>query len=743
MVANMFAEELIRDLPKGLIQWYPFSKGKDALVVSEEMQKGEVFQEVLFEMGLQVDICSVMNLTDRLYDFVVVDSTIEQQKDMVLALTKIRERCKKDARILLAVNNRWGYRYFCGDRDPYTGRNIDSLDNYRRVYSKKEDAFYGRMYDKAQLRGILEEAGFMNKQFYAVYSELMNPTHLFAEDYEINEDLLNRICPRYLHPDSVYLEEETLYQTAINNRMFHTLANAFLVECTTSEPLCDIAHITVSLERGRESAMITTIHRSGVVMKRAAYPEGINRVVEIHHNLQELRNHGIKVIETSIVENALEMPYINQQVAQLYLKELLIADKQAFLHAFDHLRDLVLQSSKIVKEDQGDGKGALLDRAYLDMVPLNSFYIDGEFVFFDQEFAYDHYPANVVIYRLICTFFAGNPELKKYITVEELLERYDLNRNLQEWKTMEASFIKTLRNSTELRIYNEKGSLNPAVVHANRQRMNFSETEYSKLFTDIFKNAKCKKLIVFGSGDFANRFLGMYSKEYEVYAVIDNEKEKWGKMLAGIIIQSPQILKNLDLVGVKIMICIKNYISVLRQLEMMGVTDCSIFDPNKAYRRITSVVDDVKSNSSKINSVKPYHIGYVAGTFDMFHVGHVNLLRNAKEMCDYLIVGVIADESVYEQKEKYPIIPLEDRVEIVRSCRYADQVEALSVDYNGIRDAYRMFQFDCLFSGDDHKDEMSWKIDKAYLERFGADIVFFPYTEKISSSKLREIIPIK
>lgn len=744
-MTTLSTEELIRELPKGLLCWYEFKKDGTALYIGEAE---DALAKLLEDKGLRVVTASADQVCDKEFiqkyqhefDYVVSVEEPERREHPMDLLTALKTLLHSDGRLLLGMNNRLGIRYFCGDRDPYTERNFDGVEGYRRAYSKNEDKFNGRCFSRSELGDMLQQSGFEHTRFYSVFPNLQNPFLMYAEDHLPNEDLATRVFPAYNYPKAVFLEEESLYRSLIDNGMFHTMANTYLIDCALNGEFSDVVHVTSSMERGRESALMTIIRKSGIVEKRAVYTEGEYRLQKLIEHGNDLKAHGISVIDAKLENGAYVMPFMEAEVGQMYLKRLLLTDKESFLREMDKFRDLILQSSEIIEPDRGDGQGAVLRRGYLDMVPLNSFYINGTFMFYDQEVCEENCPANVIIKRMVSTFYSSNVDFHKIIPINELYERYGLLENLKDWNKMDWTFLSELRNDDELRYYHRQCRRDSELVNTNRQRMNYSAEDYDRLFVDIFNNADTRKLILFGSGKFAQKFLAMYSEDYPVYAIVDNSSEKWGQEVEGITIQSPNILKELQSGEYKVIICIKNYLSVMKQLDSMRVTEYSIYDSSKAYPRKRKPIVVNQGMGVGDTAPKKYHTGYVAGVFDLFHIGHLNMFKRAKELCDYLIVGVVSDEGVFKYKEKEPFIPFEERIEMVRSCRYVDEAVEIPVVYRGTRDAWSLYHFDCQFSGSDYVDDPVWLDNKRFLEEHGAEMVFFPYTEQTSSTKIKELI---
>ena len=137
--------------------------------------------------------------------------------------------------------------------------------------------------------------------------------------------------------------------------------------------------------------------------------------------------------------------------------------------------------------------------------------------------------------------------------------------------------------------------------------------------------------------------------------------------------------------------------------------------------------------------MKKYHVGYTCGVFDVFHVGHLNLLERCKEMCDILIVGVCDDEYVRNVKHKEPVYSQSDRVRILNALKVVDN--AVLVDIATTNDkmlALEKFHFDVLFSGDDWKGSERYNITEKQFAELGASIEYFPYTQGVSTTQIKE-----
>lgn len=136
--------------------------------------------------------------------------------------------------------------------------------------------------------------------------------------------------------------------------------------------------------------------------------------------------------------------------------------------------------------------------------------------------------------------------------------------------------------------------------------------------------------------------------------------------------------------------------------------------------------------------MRKYKVGYTTGVFDMFHIGHLNILKNAKKQCEYLIVGVSTDELVQSYKNKKPIIPFDERIAIVESIKYVDEVIP-QTSLNKI-EAWEKIKFDVLFHGSDWKNTKMYNDIIEEFNKVNVDVVFLPHTEGTSSTLLSDTL---
>lgn len=810
---DISVKAIISEFPKAALLWYGFKKDTDILYIYDG-EKNSAIQELLMTFGRCVDVvaasdiqnCADMscnNWSGTRYDYIVGMDVLEKCDNPHELLSTLKVLLKSSGRLLLGCENRLAIKYFCGERDPYTNHSFDGIENYRGMKQADKKEIAGQCYSGAELRSMLDESGLVNHKFYAVMPNLREVQLVYAEGYNPQEELAIRYFPVYEHPECVFINEEYLYTDLVKNGMFHAMADAYIIECSMDGTYDDTQHVTLSMDRGRENAMVTGICCCGgsgkltdniyddekissynqkklsTVYKKAIYEEGIVKLKQMQHNHEELRSRGIQVVDSYIEDDKFIMPYVDAPVAMIALKELAKKDKEEFYKAIEEMYELILSSSKhtdiISEKDKnsanGRDLGIILEKGYIDMVPLNCFY-DGSrknprdrFIYYDQEFYIENCPAKSILHRSLSIIYDGtDKEFEQLIPRSEIMDRFGLTECEDIWSHMSSKFTQKLRNQAELETYYRNRRVNARTLYTNREKLNYDARTYQNMFIDIFRGLddengnQVKKLVLFGSGIFTNRFLDEFDGCYEVYSVIDNNSARWGTTIKGVPINSPDILKSIPADELHIIICIKKYYGVVRQLADWGIEDYHIYDPGNDYpnkrrenvrKRLSQLpVNDGNADDNGSENVqketahndKPYNIGYIAGVFDLFHIGHLNMFRRAKELCNYLIVGVVSDEGVRIGKQAEPFVPFDERIEMVRSCRYVDEAVKLPPNFADTEDMYKVYHFDVQFSGSDYEHDPYWLARKDFLEKHGSTLVFFPYTQSTSSTKLKKAI---
>ena len=337
------------------------------------------------------------------------------------------------------------------------------------------------------------------------------------------------------------------------------------------------------------------------------------------------------------------------------------------------------------------------------------------------------------MFRAINDIFNFIPETKKIISLDEMKIRYKLNKLWSYYKIIEGDFCRRLNN---MEIYKERllwQTFSDKFIIQNRRKISLNNENFKRTFDCTFDIAN-KKIILFGSGKNADHFLDKYGDKIKPEFIVDNNNEVWNTQKRGIIIKSPNELSGLILGTFIVIITIAKYAPIVNQLNEMGFSEDN-------YRIFFKPVDDLIQQSI-INTMTDdkYNIGYVTGAFDLFHIGHLNLLKNCKTRSHYLIAGVLTDEIIINEKHKTPFIPFEERIEIVKQCRYVDRVIAVDSHNTNKLDAWKELKYGCIFSGSDHANSQYWPKLRSQLRSLGSNAEIFPYTQSTSSTMLQKVI---
>ncbi len=393
---------------------------------------------------------------EKKYDYIILVGVLEKifdgKQDLKLYSGYLQYLCsflRDSGRILLAVSNRLGVRHFCGVKDDFTREPFAGINRYPKGSE-------GYAFTRNEIMNVTESAGLKGRRFYYPLPDYKLPQAVYSEEYLPTGKICDRVMPYYPDKSDLVAVEADLRDEFIANGVFEALTDSFLVECCVeAKQISDIMYAAVSTDREAEHSFATVIHSDGVVLKRALCERGIDNLKLIYNNAMDMQAHGLKVIDHELVNDEIRMPYIKEKSMLEFLHETIGENTACFLGLMDKMYECILKSSEHVPAELNElahdacpdaEMGIILKCAYIDMVPMNSFWMENDIYFFDQEFVRTNYPAKYIMFRNVLYYYIFNPEDESCVPQKELMERYGLSELWNVFLDEENKFVSQNRN---------------------------------------------------------------------------------------------------------------------------------------------------------------------------------------------------------------------------------------------------------------------------------------------------------
>lgn len=397
----------------------------------------------------------VLHLTyEKKYDYIFLNDVLEtcgEGTDALFVyanfLKAVSLLLKEQGKILFTVENRLGIKYFCGVKEKYSNVAFCGINRY-------PEEVKGRTFSKFEIEQILKEAQIEDYKFYYPMPDYITPQVIYSDDYLPGRNINERVTAYYPKENPLLVVENIAYKDLVENNMFSFMANSFFVECCyrCKQSLVDFA--TITADRGVAHGQVTAICHDKTVKKYAISEQGKNVIKLCYENIQFLAQRGVNIVPHSFKDDIIVMPYINESPLSEKIKEIALKGPEEFIAIFDLLYENILCSAEHVNVKLNNLSaaglesevGVILEKAFIDMIPFNCFYVDKKCVYFDQEFVRDYYPAKYVLFRAVMYTYLHNPSIEKMVSINELKKRYGLDKLWDIFKEEERKFVSENRN---------------------------------------------------------------------------------------------------------------------------------------------------------------------------------------------------------------------------------------------------------------------------------------------------------
>jgi len=396
---------------------------------------------------------------DKKFDYITLIGVLEYQDSYTETpnpyrdfLINIKRLLKPDGKLLIAIENQYGLKYWCGTPEDHVGIPFESINQYRDVDKGV------RTFSKKSLETLIKESGFAHTYFYYPLPDYKLPVIIYSQDVlpsrQDAENVENMRVNYSAGKSTVVADEKSLYADIVENGVFEFFANSFLVECSDCGDLGKVTYAKLPDERKEQYRILTRFTREHTVEKKP-----LSKVCEQNHMRQMLKSqsifskNGMNIVEYTengiltcdyvhkpLLEDVILKASEERNVSEIYrLMDLLYEE---ILHSSEQIawKDNILYTLDIGIEENENLYGPILKLGFLDMNFRNAFYCDGELLWFDQEWVLEAVPAKFILYHALIVLYFSYPQLGRFCSFEEVTDRYGMQDSIDAFQKFQKLF---------------------------------------------------------------------------------------------------------------------------------------------------------------------------------------------------------------------------------------------------------------------------------------------------------------
>ena len=453
--------EIHPEISQNILNWYPFQKDQKILQISESSDKlTELFRNRCSEVRVESLDTIKENEIEQKYDFIILVG-ISKNAKLAETIKKLETYLRPEGKLLVAVDNKFGLRFFAGNPENILNRKFESLIGYNNEKEKIET------YTKTTLENIFRQLNY-NTRFYYPLPDYRMPNVIFSDDQLPEYNSIDKYNPYYTEKSDILFNEIDVFREILktDKNMFTFFANSFLIEATKRECNREYKYISFNNLRKEEYRLITKIS-DDYVEKQVVNEKSNNHYQGIKDNIKILQENGIELVDyldgEKIKSKYIEQKYLLNNV----LTEMLEQGKN---EEFDNILDKYIKTINIDTYKETDYEKTIFGRYKIeienkeiienlnfmknglwDMTFKNCFYLDNKFLFFDQEWNEPNLPVEFILYRAILYTIS----LRRFIQIDKLFEKYELTQYLELFEKLDNKLQEKIRDDETWKFYSQ------------------------------------------------------------------------------------------------------------------------------------------------------------------------------------------------------------------------------------------------------------------------------------------------